>query len=57
MVTDNKRKLLYNEEDIFYDTLPLILEKGKIVVRRRNSTEKIILTIPPTAPRLPPANL
>ena len=37
MVTDNKRKLLFNDEDIFYLTLPLILEKGEIVVgpRRR----------------------
>lgn len=31
MVTDNKRKLLYNEENIFYDTRPLRLENGKIV--------------------------
>jgi len=31
MVTGNKRKLLYNKENIFYDTQPLRLEKGKIV--------------------------
>lgn len=31
MVTDNKRKLLYNSENIFYDTVPLRLEKGKIL--------------------------
>ena len=31
MVTENKRNLLYNDEDIFYLTLPLILEKGKII--------------------------
>jgi len=33
MVTDNKRKLLYKREagdNIFYDTLPLTLENGKI---------------------------
>jgi hypothetical protein len=29
MVTDNKRELLYNENNIFYDTQPLILENGK----------------------------
>lgn len=31
MVTDSKRKLLYNEENIFYDTEPLRLENGKLV--------------------------
>lgn len=31
MVTNNKRKLIYNNENIFYDTLPLKLEKGKII--------------------------
>ena len=31
MVTDNKRKLLYNSDNLFYDTLPLKLENGKIV--------------------------
>nr|BAM29340.1 dnapol [Lentinula edodes] len=31
MVTDNKRKLLYNEDKIFYDTLPLTLENGEII--------------------------
>jgi hypothetical protein len=31
MITDNKRELLYNSENKFYDTLPLKLENGKIV--------------------------
>ena len=31
MVTDNKRKLLYNEDNIFYNTSPLRLENGIIV--------------------------
>lgn len=30
MVTDNKRKLLYNKESIFIDTIPLILENGSV---------------------------
>jgi hypothetical protein len=31
MITDNKRKLLYNSDNKFYDTLPLKLENGKII--------------------------
>lgn len=31
MVTDNKRKLLYNTDNKFYDTMPLKLENGKII--------------------------
>jgi hypothetical protein len=31
MVTDNKRKLLYDNENKFYDTLPLKLENGEII--------------------------
>ncbi len=31
MVTGNKRELLYNKENIFYDTHPLILENGIII--------------------------
>lgn len=31
MVTENKRKLLYNEDNIFYDTAPLKLKDGLIV--------------------------
>jgi hypothetical protein len=30
MVTDNKRKLLYNEDNIFCDTIPLRLVDGII---------------------------
>lgn len=31
MVTNCKRKLLYNKDNIFYDTIPLRLKDGKIV--------------------------
>lgn len=31
MITDNKRKLVYNSENKFYDTSPLKLNKGNIV--------------------------
>lgn len=31
MVTDSKRKLIYNDDNIFYDTLPLTLKNGEII--------------------------
>ena len=31
MITGKKRKLLYNNDNIFYDTLPLRLDNGKII--------------------------
>lgn len=32
MTTESKRKLLYNDRDIFYDTTPLTVKDGKIII-------------------------
>jgi hypothetical protein len=37
-ITENKRKIIYNENNKFIDTSPIILNNGKIVVSDSNSS-------------------